>query len=105
MSTLLNSPVIVIVLLLAFSLCLSILAPYTKMHFIRQFTLAVSLVALAIGLLGCYSFDKSNLGFQFIAQVHFIPEYNLALTLGVDGLSMVFLLLTLFIFPILFLAT
>jgi NADH:ubiquinone oxidoreductase subunit 4 (subunit M) len=51
-----------------------------------------------------YTFDKSLAGFQYISAYHVLPNYNLALTFGVDGLSMVFLLLTLFVFPVSFLA-
>lgn len=41
-------------------------------------------------------------GFQFLARFSVLPADNLTFTLGADGLSMIFLLLTLFIFPICF---
>jgi len=47
---------------------------------------------------------KADLAFQFVSRYQPIPEYNLTFTLGADGLSMVFLLLTLFLFLVLFLA-
>lgn len=71
---------------------------------IRVACLLTSLVALTIGLLACLSFDKSAAGYQFMSGFNFVQEYNLTFALGVDGLSFVFLLLTLFIFPILFLS-
>jgi len=50
------------------------------------------------------SFDKATVGYQYMSSIGFIAEYNSALALGVDGLSYVFLVLTLFTFPFLFLA-
>jgi len=72
---------------------------------IRSICLTYSTVALAFGVLSCLSFDKANLGFQFLYRFSPAAHYNLTFTVGVDGISMVFLLLTLFIFPILFLAS
>lgn len=91
---------ILLVLFVGFILSLSISA--TAHNALRIVTLVTSLFALFLGILSCLAFNKSDFGFQFITRLHFIPEYNLALTLGADGLSMIFLLLTLFIFPILF---
>jgi NADH:ubiquinone oxidoreductase subunit 4 (subunit M) len=49
-------------------------------------------------------FDKAAAGYQFMSSTGFVAEYNSSFALGVDGLSYVFLLLTLFTFPFLFLA-
>jgi NADH-ubiquinone oxidoreductase chain 4 len=38
--------------------------------------------------------------FQFVCYLPLIPEYNLNLSLGIDGISLCFLLLTTFIMPI-----
>lgn len=65
--------------------------------------IAYSLAALLVGVCAGYSFNKS-LGFQYLSSYSILSEYNLSLTFGADGLSMVFLLLTLFIFPVCFLA-
>jgi NADH:ubiquinone oxidoreductase subunit 4 (subunit M) len=55
-----------------------------------------------MGVLSCLSFNKSAVGFQFLFRLDILPEDNLSFTLGADGLSMVFLLLTLFVFPVCF---
>jgi NADH-quinone oxidoreductase subunit M len=47
-----------------------------------------------------YHFDKSEPGFQYVCQLPLIPEYNLNLSFGLDGISLCFLLLTAFIIPI-----
>lgn len=105
MSLFFSNPIITIIVLLAAGLSASILGTHFKLKLIRQLVLALSLLALLVGLLSCFAFDQSNLGFQFLTRFNFISEYNLALTFGVDGLSMVFLILTLIIFPVLFLAS
>jgi len=51
------------------------------------------------------SFDNSLLGFQKIINLPLLSEYNFSLMLGVDGFSLIFLLLTAFLFPICFLAS
>jgi NADH-quinone oxidoreductase subunit M len=63
-----------------------------------------SVVALLIGVYVGYTFDKSVPGFQFLSSYSVLTEYNLSLTFGADGISMVFLLLTLFVYPVCFIA-
>lgn len=50
------------------------------------------------------TFDKAAAGYQYMSSIGFVCEYNSAFALGVDGLSYIFLVLTLFTFPFLFLA-
>jgi NADH-quinone oxidoreductase subunit M len=104
MSTFLQNPLALISLLLSATLVLTLLLPARSIVTIRYTILSSSLLSLFMGAVACLSFDKSDIGFQFLATLNFIPEYNLSFSLGADGLSMVFLLLTLFIFPILFLS-
>jgi len=104
MSIFLQNPLSVISLLLVVTLCFTLVLPARNLATIRYVILSSSLLALFMGVAACLAFNKSSTGFQFLAVLNFIPEYNLGFTLGADGLSMVFLLLTLFIFPILFLS-
>lgn len=64
-----------------------------------------SFAGLLVGIWATLLFDKTVPGFQFLSSHPVLPSYNLSLTFGADGISMVFLLLTLFIFPVCFLAT
>lgn len=105
MSLFFFNPIVTIIVLLSAGLSVSILGTHFKLKLTRQLVLILSLLALLAGLLSCFAFDKTNLGFQFLTQFNFVSEYNLALTFGADGLSMVFLILTLIIFPVLFLAS
>jgi NADH-quinone oxidoreductase subunit M len=68
----------------------------------RLVCLATSITALFLGCLSLTIFDQSAVGFQFLARISPAPFTNLTFTLGADGLSMIFLLLTLFVFPICF---
>jgi len=103
-STFLQSPLAAIAVLLAVTLVFTLVLPAKSIATIRYVILSASVIALFIGVTACLAFDKSDIGFQFLTSLNFVSEYNLSFTLGADGLSMVFLLLTLFIFPILFLA-
>lgn len=52
----------------------------------------------------CAEFDKSLTGFQQLNTYIVVDTYDLTVTFGIDGFSLVFLALTLFIFPLCFLA-
>lgn len=98
------SPLLIIVLILAVGFIFSLLTASEYVGRIRQACLISSFLALVFGLLACVAFDRGAVGYQFTCGFNFVREYNMAFALGVDGLSLIFLLLTLFIFPILFLS-
>lgn len=50
-------------------------------------------------------FQKSLSSFQFVTKIFWLPELNLNLTLGLDGISLFFLLLTTLLIPICILAS
>lgn len=104
LSLLLQSPIVVIIALLSLTLLFSTAMPAAKAPAIRLLVLSASLTALVVGLFAAVALNKSIAGFQFLSRINLIPEYNLSFTLGVDGLSLIFILLTLFIFPLCFLA-
>lgn len=100
----LTSPLLTIVSVLSLAFFYALIIGAKHIVVIRQLCLFASLVALFIGVLMGLSFDKGAVGYQFMSSFSFIAEYNAALALGVDGLSFVFLILTLATFPVLFLA-
>lgn len=104
MTAYLQNPLFCIVVVLATALFFTLMAPVEALLFIRLATLVASLAALVIGLIAGLSFDKGVTGFQFLTTFSTAQMYNFSFALGADGFSMVFLLLTLFIFPVLFLA-
>ena len=50
-------------------------------------------------------FQKSLTNFQFVTKVFWLPNLNLNLTLGIDGISLFFVLLTTLLIPICILAS
>jgi len=100
----LTFPLLSIIGILGLGFIFSLVARAETIRLIRLACLGASLSALTVGLLTCLSFDKAAAGYQFMYGYNFVREYNLSFAFGVDGLSFVFLLLTLFIFPVLFLS-
>lgn len=93
---------IIAVLLVAFFVCVVAHLRGAGYAELRPFCLGASLLALFLTVLSCLAFNKSLLGFQFLFRLPVVAQDNLTFSLGADGLSMVFLLLTLFVFPICF---
>ena len=62
--------------------------------------LVLSMTILLITIDLWLNFDKSEIGYQYFSQIPLIPEYNLTFSLGIDGISLLFLLLTVFIMPL-----
>lgn len=91
----------ILVLLFTLGFLFLIILPSSVTRFVAT---GVSLLGLLVGLYAGYTFDKSLPGFQEVSVYEVLPAYNLTLSLGVDGLSILFLLLTLFVFPVCFLA-
>jgi NADH-quinone oxidoreductase subunit M len=101
-----NTPLLALLVTLILTLLFVLIAPRTDsgLAAMRVVSLWGSLISLAIGIWLGLIFDKASAGYQFMSSTGFVGEYNSSFALGVDGLSYVFLLLTLFTFPFLFLA-
>jgi NADH-quinone oxidoreductase subunit M len=67
---------------------------------IRQLGLLVSLVAFALTLLLWARFDATSAEFQFVERVSWIPAFGIEYHLGVDGISLLLVVLTGFLTPI-----
>jgi NADH:ubiquinone oxidoreductase subunit 4 (subunit M) len=99
------NPLVLIMLILSAGLAAILLLPKTLTPICVHLTAQVSsILAYAVGLLSLLTFDKSVLGFQYLARINIMQDYNISLSFGADGISMTFLLLTLFVFPLLFLS-
>lgn len=59
-----------------------------------------SLLAFITSLFLWFLFDKSATGFQFIITFNHIPFSNIEISLGLDGISLFFVLLTTFLIPV-----
>jgi len=107
-NTILTQPLLILILTLTGTLTLIVVVPSeisSNGLVQKQIALFGSLVALLVGVIACFSFDQSTVGFQFLYRLNLLSAYNLSLSLGVDGLGFIFTLLTLFIFPICILAS
>ncbi|MEW5844450.1 MAG: NADH-quinone oxidoreductase subunit M [Bacteroidota bacterium] len=71
----------------------------------RWFGLIVSFVAFVISLVLYFRFDPANPQFQFIHQVTWIKSLNISYHVGVDGISLLLVLLTTFLTPLTLLST
>lgn len=66
----------------------------------RHVALWTTIVTFALSLLLIASFDITTAAFQFEENAPWLPEYGIGYHLGVDGISIFFLLLTTFLVPI-----
>ncbi len=67
---------------------------------VRDLALWISIVELGLVVLLCYQFDFSNSNFQNIEKKILLSKFGISYFLGVDPLSLVFILLTSLLFPI-----
>ena len=66
----------------------------------RKAALWTSLVTFVLSLMLLVEFDKTTAAFQFVEHVQWVEGYNIAYHLGIDGISLFFILLTTFLMPI-----
>jgi NADH-quinone oxidoreductase subunit M len=72
---------------------------------LRWWTLLATL-AVAVGSVGLYTgFDQSTAAFQFVELAPWIPKYAINYALGIDGISLLLILLTTLIMPLCVLAS
>jgi NADH-quinone oxidoreductase subunit M len=70
----------------------------------RYATLAVTLINLALSLVLLVEFDPSRADFQFVRQYAWLGD-GISFKVGVDGISILFILLTTFLMPLCILAS
>ena len=92
--------IIAIIEFLFVGLSIICLIPKNKDVIIKNFSLFITAVIFFMSIVLWYYFDKSQTGFQFVSQLSIIPDYNLNLSFGIDGISLCFVLLTTFIMPL-----
>ncbi len=67
---------------------------------IKNTALGVSLLTFLISLFLMFSFDSFNPGFQFVMEIIWIDAFDAGFRIGIDGMSMLLVMLTTFITPI-----
>lgn len=76
----------------------------TSRVYIHLIALILSLFVLFLGVVICLMFNKAVSTFQFVFFLPGYGAYNISLAFGLDGISLIFLMLTLFTFPLCFLS-
>jgi NADH-quinone oxidoreductase subunit M len=71
----------------------------------RWTALWTSLITFAISLVLWVQFDKSSADYQFLETVSWLPDFGIAYTMGVDGISVLFVLLSTLLTPLCILAS
>ena len=66
----------------------------------RQLALAVSLVTFAISIFMWMKFDAASPEFQFVETHRWLPDFGIKYHVGVDGISMLLVVLSTFLTPI-----
>lgn len=79
---------------------LLLLIPNKKENLIKYWGLLVSLVTFIVSMVIYYGFDPAQKGFQFIHKADWIQSLNITYYLGIDGLSILLVLLTTFLTPL-----
>mgnify|MGYP001016922227 CR=1 FL=1 len=67
---------------------------------IKAIGLLVSIFAFVVSLIAYANFDSIKPGFQLVHQVSWVKSLNLSYKVGIDGLSMILVLLTTFLTPL-----
>ena len=71
----------------------------------RWGALWTSLVVFALSLVLWVKFDQANGGFQFVEEAAWLPQWGISYKMGVDGISVLFVLLSTALTPICILAS
>nr|YP_009050519.1 NADH dehydrogenase subunit 4 [Sargassum fusiforme]AIG23786.1 NADH dehydrogenase subunit 4 [Sargassum fusiforme]QJC59493.1 NADH dehydrogenase subunit 4 [Sargassum fusiforme] len=82
-----------------------IIIPAEYRLLLRQFSLFITALVFILSLFLWLGFDQSTSKFQFVVNNLWLPVSNINLVLGIDGISLFFLLLTTLIFPLCLLAS
>ncbi len=78
---------------------------YPRDGFARNWTLAVTTLTALISIPLITGFDNSTAKYQFAETHAWIPQLNINYTIGVDGISLLLVILTTFIMPLCVLAS
>ncbi|NBQ66851.1 MAG: NADH-quinone oxidoreductase subunit M [Actinobacteria bacterium] len=80
------------------------LLPVTNAKLVKQSALLVSLLVAALGIIMTVGFDRGSTGFQYVERYSWIPSLGISYQLGVDGISLILILLSVLLVPIVILA-
>jgi NADH-quinone oxidoreductase subunit M len=76
------------------------LAPKTKVLLTKQIALVTTILVALVGIYMTISFDFNAKGFQFVESREWIPAFGIKYALGVDGIALVLILMSVLLTPI-----
>ena len=82
-----------------------LLIPAKKSELIKRAAFIITLLIALFSILLAIRFDKAITGFQFIQSNSWISAFNVNFAVGVDGISLVLILLSTILVPVVILAT
>jgi len=77
-----------------------LLTPRDRPGVTRQLALVFSLVAFALSLAMWMGFDASSAEYQFVERYTWLPDFGISYHVGIDGISLLLVVLTTFLTPI-----
>jgi NADH-quinone oxidoreductase subunit M len=80
------------------------LLPVSNVKLIKQSALLVSVLVAALGITMTIEFDRGVTGFQYVERYSWIPSLGISYQLGIDGISLILILLSVLLVPIMILA-
>nr|WRK84383.1 Nad4 [Phylloglossum drummondii] len=74
--------------------------PDSRIRLIQSIGLCTSLITFLYPLIFWVRFDNSTAKFQFVQTIRWLPDSNINFSIGIDGISPFFVVLTTFLIPI-----
>lgn len=105
---LLENKINILLYLLCIPLCSIIILffiPKENILLLKKFALNSSLLSFAFSILLWVNFSNATATFQYVYTMQWIENSNIQITIGLDGISLFFILLTTFLIPICLLAS
>jgi NADH-quinone oxidoreductase subunit M len=78
--------------------------PAANTKLIKQAAFVISLLVAGVGISAALGFDINKSGFQYVEKYSWIPALGINYQLGVDGISLILILLSVILVPIVILA-
>jgi len=78
--------------------------PAANSKLIKQAAFVISLLVAGVGISAALGFDVNKSGFQYVEKYSWIPALGINYQLGVDGISLILILLSVILVPIVILA-
>ena len=67
---------------------------------LRELAIWIALVELFLSIILVFQFNFSTSEFQFVEKINILNKFNVSYHLGIDAISLIFILLTTFLFPV-----